>query len=446
MNLVQLLRNLHYFRPLNTSLLGYMESSLPNGLVVLTDYMPPEIRREPVEIDLYVWAGNWHEPEGKYGLAHLVEHMAVDTTTKKMSRERYVELADQTGSNFNAETRETFTRFDVKALDTHLLLCLGIVLEQVLDPTIAATELQNEKGAIKEEIRRTESTPEDYAELMAKGNLFGVEPFSLYGLGSIEGVSGITSKDIQTFRSTYYKPENMTLVVTGSYMYGKGSITQRAQRFHQDIVKLAYKYFERFYQTSGAAEIPKPRTHKVSITDHTIAHEPRNISNLYMVKGTQNGSQADSVGELSTELLALIIDRKLTQELRGKNGLVYSAECALTDWPEDFFYISTSFHPSKLQTVNDFVRRAEDSLASGIPDSEFGIQKSRLQELTIGKYRFGTHPIQEHINRRRGLRENFSDSMKTLDALVPDDVRKVAKHIFSQPYSQVSLGQMRLTS
>src|SRR3989344_3961226 len=98
MNLSQLLNRLLYFNTNNQTLLGYRASVLPNGLTVLTDYMPPEIRREQVEINLHVWAGNWHEPHGKYGLAHLVEHMAVDSTTKKRAREQYIELADRTGS------------------------------------------------------------------------------------------------------------------------------------------------------------------------------------------------------------------------------------------------------------------------------------------------------------------------------------------------------------
>ena len=432
---------LPHFNSNNRMLLGYRASVLSNGLTVLTDYMPPEIRREPVEINLYVWAGNWHEPHGKYGLAHLVEHMAVDSTTKKRAREQYVELADRTGSNFNAETREIFTRFDVKTLDPHLLLCLGILLEQVLDYKIVAAELQNEKGAIQEEIRRTEATPQDYAELVAKGNLFGVEPFSLFGLGSIDGVANIDTRDIHTFRLRYYQPENMTLVVTGSYLYTNGSINQRAQMFHHDVVEVANKHFGRFYQ-SDAVEKSALRTHKISITENAITHKPRNISNLYIVKGTQNGAQTDLAGDLSTELLALIMGSRLTEELRGRNGSIYTAECTYTEWPEEFFYVSTSFHPSRLITITDFVRRTEDSLASSVPDAEFETQISRLRELTRGKYRFGTHPIQEHINRRLGLRENFQDAVRTLEELVPDDVRKVARHIFSQPYSQASLGRM----
>ena len=441
MNLSQLLNKLSYVNTNNRTLLGYRASVLPNGLTVLTDYMPPEIRREQVEINLYVWAGNWHEPHGKYGLAHLVEHMAVDSTTKKRDREQYVELADRTGSSFNAETRETFTRFDVKTLDPHLFLCLGVVFEQVLDDKIVAAELKNEKGAIQEEIRRTEATPQDYAELMAKGNLFGVEPFSLYGLGSVEGVASIDIKDIHTFRLRYYKPENMTLVVTGSHMYPNGSIQQRAQRFHNDVVEVANAHFERFYQ-EGIAERPAPRTHRVSITEHRITHEPRNISNLYMVKGTRNGAQTDLAGDLSTEILALMIDSRLEEELRGRKGLIYTAECAYTAWPEEFFYVSTSFHPSRRSIVTDFVRRTEDSLASSVPDAEFETQRSRLRELTKSKYRFGAHPVQEHINRRLGLRENFQDAMGTLEELVPDDIRKIASHIFSQPYSQASLGSL----
>ena len=164
------------------------------------------------------------------------------------------------------------------------------------------------------------------------------------------------------------------------------------------------------------------------------------------MKGTQNGVQTDLAGDLSTELLALMMGSRLTEELRGRNGFIYTAECNYTEWPEEFFYVSTSFHPSKLMAVKDLVRRTEDSLASSVPDAEFETQRSKLMELTRVKYRSGTHPIQEHINRRLGLRENFQDAMRTLEELVPNDVRKIARHIFSQPYSQASLGRMESIS
>jgi len=422
-----------------SGLCGFRESVMPSGLSVLTDYLPPEIIRPQSVVFIYFWAGNWHDLRNMYGLAHITEHKALERSSAFMTREELFRQRDALGAYFNAETRELSTRYLAKVLDPNLFPTLELLLKQALFPKLDRDELETEKGVIQEEIRRYKANPEVYPELRAKGIVFGVEPFSLYGLGSVEGVANITREDILDFRTRYYTPDNATVVVISPYDYGHGPLEARADRFHDDIVRIVSQYFDRLPKFNGHR--PGPRTHRIEIDGPTFAHDDIGYDNVYLARATQNGAAYGNVNDLGTWLLSIILNNRFNDQAREIGGMAYEAKCEFTRYPENFLLIKTSCHPLNLPRVERLIEQMQGDLSLYVPEQEFLLQQEVLRSTVQRKYRLGTSGIRAHLDQRLGIGSAYAEQMAQINALTPYDVVAGAQHLFAKPYAHFTLGK-----
>lgn len=379
------------------NLLGYRETQLPNGLTILTDYLPPEILRPRVEASLYVWSGSWHDPQDKIGVAHALEHMLVNRSTQKLETSEIRRFSDETGSYFGAETSRMYTRFKLSTLDDVLFETLEMLLEQVLQPALKQEEFSSEKSAIVEEVREAKDNLDTYSYLLANSILLGRNPFHIWGTGSIDDITRLSVDDIYAFRKTHYIPENMTLLVQGTFVYTTGDIEERIDRFHREITERVAEYFEKVFDATVPVEKPYPTSPKLAIKDSVFAHEEISwLNNMYFVWGRNiPNSRKDSHKKfLSTIVLLSILNRKVREELRDKKGLTYSANYSYTPFPrEDYFGFDISCSPEKIPRIIDFIKHIEEDIRINVPLDEFQISRKKRIRSIQDEYAFGTHFI-----------------------------------------------------
>ena len=200
----------------------------------MTEYLALEMHYlESARATIYVWnSGFLNEP---FSVPHALEHMLIERTTPSMRGEDFLLLADRRGSKNNAEVYSMFSKYYSISPPDSVLSTLPSLLDMVTNALLDSAEFDIEKGTIRDEIRRTESDPELFIPLLAKGLLFAVNPFLLCEQGPIEYVNRISVDDIARFRNEFYTPSNMTLFVYGSPQYA-GSFDERASRFHSETV------------------------------------------------------------------------------------------------------------------------------------------------------------------------------------------------------------------
>src|SRR3981189_2849002 len=96
---------------------------LPNGLVVLTETMPPV---RPVSVGVWVRNGSRREVPEENGLAHFIEHM-VFKGTERRSAEAIAREMDSIGGMLDAFTSKEAIWFHTKVLDDHLPIAFDII-------------------------------------------------------------------------------------------------------------------------------------------------------------------------------------------------------------------------------------------------------------------------------------------------------------------------------
>src|SRR5215510_2570473 len=132
-------------------------AKLDNGLVVVTE-KAPHVRS--VSFGVFLRVGSRHEPLGRHGLTHFIEH-ALFKGTRKRSASQIAAEADALGGNLDAFTGREIVGFHDKVLDEHLPRAFELIADLVSSPAFDPLELDKERNVILEEIKMVEDTPDD---------------------------------------------------------------------------------------------------------------------------------------------------------------------------------------------------------------------------------------------------------------------------------------------
>ena len=116
------------------------KSVLSNGIRVLTEQMP-HVRS--VAVGVWVETGSRHEPEGRGGMSHLIEHLVFKGTTTRTA-EAIARTMDSVGGQMDAFTTKEHTCFYVQVLDDHLPLAVDLLTDILLRSRFDAEELERE--------------------------------------------------------------------------------------------------------------------------------------------------------------------------------------------------------------------------------------------------------------------------------------------------------------
>jgi len=194
--------------------LEYRERTLSNGLRVLS-----AVDKSSPTVAIQVWykVGSKDDPEGRSGFAHLFEHIMFKST-KNMKSEMMDRLTEDVGGMNNAFTADDVTVYYEVVPSNYLETLLWAEADRLSTLTIDDANYQSERDVVKEEFRERVLAP-PYGKLfyLLEQKSFSKHPYRRPGIGSIEDLDAASTEDVRAFHSTFYRPDNATLVVVGDF-------------------------------------------------------------------------------------------------------------------------------------------------------------------------------------------------------------------------------------
>lgn len=194
--------------------LKFEQRTLENGLRVIW----LEDRSTPVAaVQVWYHVGSKDDPEGRSGFAHLFEHMMFKGT-KRMPSEFVDRLTEDVGGENNAYTANDVTVYHELIPSNHLERLLWAEAERMSALTLNRTNFMTERDVVKEEFRQSVlSRP--YGEF---GEFIQIEsflehPYRRPTIGNIAELDAAKFEDVVAFHSTFYRPDNATLIVAGDF-------------------------------------------------------------------------------------------------------------------------------------------------------------------------------------------------------------------------------------
>ena len=187
---------------------------LKNGLRVVL----AEDRSRPVT-NLQIWyhVGSRNEKTGRTGFAHLFEHMMF-RGSKNVGPEEHMRYVREAGGELNAYTSFDVTVYWETFPSNYLERMLWLEADRLASLDVSEENFKKEREVVKEERRmRYENPPYGLLIEEVLQNTYQKYPYKHPPIGSMEDLNKATIGDVREFHSTFYVPNNATLVLVGDF-------------------------------------------------------------------------------------------------------------------------------------------------------------------------------------------------------------------------------------
>ena len=400
--------------------------TLPNGLRVLCEQLP---HLRSVSMGVWVKAGSILEREHENGLSHLIEHMAFKGTGRRSARQIAQEM-DAVGGYLNAATSKLCTCYYAKVIDENLPLAADILSDIVRFPAIDPKELDKERNVVLEEISMTDDSPEDVAYDLIASAMFGKQPLGQTILGPRELIAGYTREDILAFRARHYSPMNTCVAIAGNF----------------DLNQVKDLMAQRFGDwTGGAGEIFP--VNAVNQRPQTLTAD-KDTEQAHICLGYRGKPLGDADAypmAVFNSILGGGMSSRLFQRIREESAMAYSVYSAPSAYPHcGDFTIYAAVSPRNVKAVLAQIDEETSLLVrEGATQEEFDMAKAQLK----GGFILGQESA---YNRMNSMGSNMAlmnrvittdETIRRIEAVTPEDVRRVAAETLGGPRSQAFVGK-----
>jgi predicted Zn-dependent peptidase len=190
---------------------GLFRTVLPNGLTILTESMPGV---RSIAAGIWVRSASAHEPRGKMGVSHLLEHMVFKGTERRSARQLALELESRGGA-LDAYTSRDHTNYQAHVLDEDLPRALDVLTDLVRRPLLREEDLALERNVVLEEIATVEDTPDDQVFELFSDRLWPDHPYGYSILGTRDTVGSLSAGDLRAVHQGGYYPGNCVFAAAG---------------------------------------------------------------------------------------------------------------------------------------------------------------------------------------------------------------------------------------
>jgi predicted Zn-dependent peptidase len=395
----------------------YEQTTLDNQLRVLT---VPLANARSVAAGVYLAVGSRYEGAAESGASHFAEHMLFKGTTTRTARD-IANAIERVGGYANAATGREGTTYYTLVTPEHLPVALDLLSDMLLNSRFRPRELERERGVIVEEINRTLDTPDDLIFELITSLEWPDSPLGRSIAGAHASVTTMTRARLLGFVKRHYLPNVAAVVVAGAVQ-------------HDQVVAEVSRHFCAW----APAEGPQPQPARPREAQSRVMVEIRGTEQAQMCLSVRGVARRDpdrhAVG-IMTAILGDGMGSRLFQEIREKRGLAYSVDASsshLRDTGALFVYAGVP------------PERAAEALAATLEQLDrlrrrvvTAAELDRAKEYTKGRVLLGLETPAANAGWVgsqvvQGLEVVTPEEwIAALDAVTVEDVRRVARRLFS---------------
>jgi len=358
---------------------------LPNGFrYVLMENHEPKAR---VSMHLNIQAGSMNESDHEQGLAHFLEHMLFNGSTHFKPGElvKYFQnIGMQFGPDANAHTGFYETVYDVLLPEGNvedLEKGLVVLKDYAQGAFLFQSEIDKEKKVVLAEKRTRDSASYRTFVSTLKFELPETSIPERLPIGKENIIKNSDRNLLKKFYDTWYRPENMVIVMTGDFETGTAaklikknfsSISARAQRKPDaDIGEINHKGIKPFYhfeKEAGNTTVSIEVIRKTYKSDDSFALQKKRLLKNIADRIVQDRLDA-MVGKPGTPFTSVAISSGIY--LRQIEYATITGDCSPGNWEETLSLIEQTlrqaiehgFTKSELERVKkDFLSGLDNAV------------------------------------------------------------------------------------
>ncbi len=400
----------------------YTEFTLANGLHVI---LHRDTSVPIVSVNVWYHVGSANEKPGRTGFAHLFEHLMFEGS-KHVAEGAFDSWLEAAGGNNNGSTTPDRTNYyiDIPANALDLALFLESDRMGYLLDTMTPARVDGQRDVVKNERRQSyENQPYGRAFLELSNLLYPKNhPYNWPTIGSMEDLSAASREDVAEFFTTYYTPNNASLVIAGD-------IDLDATR------ALVEKWFNEIPRGPAVPPIAPPAAMLGEVKKHTMTDRVQ-LPRLYLAWHTPAVYQpGDSAMDVTASLLTggknSRLYRRLVYELQiaqDVNALQQSQGLGSV-----FLIVATARPGQTLDKIQQVIDEELDKLRSTPPEER---EMTRaLNQIEAAFYRQmervgGFSGKADQLNAyytRTGMPDYFAEDLGRYRAIHPNDIRSAIR-------------------
>ncbi len=188
------------------------EAKLPNGLqvILLENHKVPTFTAQMV-----ILSGGLTDKPDFRGLASFTATLLREGTTKRTSKD-IAEQTDSIGATLasNSGLSNPTSTVTASGLVENLDQTFEIMADVIRNPTFPTEEVEKYRTRALAQLQLQRSSPQFLAQEQFSKAIYGDHPAALVAPPA-ESIKKVTSKDLATFHSAYYRPNNAILAIVG---------------------------------------------------------------------------------------------------------------------------------------------------------------------------------------------------------------------------------------
>ena len=396
----------------------YQRTLLDNGLPVLTSSMP---HTRSVTIAMFIGAGSRYESDEIAGVSHFLEHLLFKGTKNWPTARQLSEAVEGVGGVMNAGTEREMTVFWCKVARTHFHRALSVMVDMMLNPLLAPTELEKEREVIQEELRMTNDYPTNRVDLLIDDTIWPAQPMGRDVGGSQGSVRDITREQIQEYMRCQYTPSNSVMALAGDISHEEvvGLLAEALADWSPVMPKDWYPVQDG--QDSPRIRVEQRKTEQahlcIGIPALPLTHPDRYALGLMNV------------------MLGEGMSSRLFLELREKQSLAYDVHSSINLYRDcGSLIVYCGVEPQKSERAITAILEQLHGLQSDIPETEL----DKARELSKGRMLLRMEDSRS-VAMWMGAQETLTERVRTVDEVVEildsvstSDIERVATDLISE--------------
>jgi len=372
-------------------------------------------------------AGALWESREKAGLSHLLSAV-LTKGTEKLSSVEIAEKIEFIGANLGTEAACDYFVMGIKTVTKDFLSILNLAGEILRTPSFPEEEVKLEKKLAIQSIRSQLEQPFNVAYNQLREAMYPDHPYGSSILGTAETVENLTREDLQQYHQTYFRPDNITISLSGNLTHEQG-----------------LEWVNTVFSSWDNPSIPLPELHLPPINSQP--------SEKFIPQDTQQtivmlGYLVDGVLSEDYPILKLIntylgngLSSRLFVELREKRGLAYDVSAfypTRIDSSQFVVYIGTAPH-NKAIALEGLKAEVDRLCEVELSPSEVQGAKNKL----LGQYALGKQTNSELAQiygwyENLGLGLEFDDEFQEkIKQITPQMIHETAKNNFQEFYISI---------
>jgi zinc protease len=382
-----------------------------------------------VTLNIAFRGGAAQDPQGKAGLANLMSGLLDEGAGDLDSRAFQARLEDLSiNLSFDAGTDAFYG--NLRTLKQNADEAFDLFRRAVTEPRFDAEPVERIRGQVLAGLRQAESNPNELAGRLWAKTLFGDHPYGQPVEGLVDTVSAINADDLRRFHARTIARDNLYVVIVGA-IDGDAAATALDKMFG-DLPEHA--------QLAPVAEI-EPMLGK---TRHAALSVPQTAIRLGGL-GLKRDDPDFITAYVADQILGGgVFSSRLYAAVRERRGLAYSIGTGLLPYDHAGASVTaTSVDASNaqaaLQIMLDEIKRyaeegpteAELAAAKDYLVGNFALRFDSSQKIARNLLQFQLDNLGiDYITRRNDL----------IRAVTIEDIRRVARQLYSDPPSVVTVG------